>query len=159
MSSFDAYLLHAYCVPGPVPGLRDQAVSKTKAQPARGCEWRVEGPTRGFRRILGAADCAGVPWARTLCRAQSSWLRSLASPGASTVFSASLARSCSVSCSLVGMEFFFGLPLGLVGDSRPPPCSTCEGDQWRCGELAGDPGVLERQAGLGEPIEAIGGRA
>lgn len=43
----------------------------------------------------GSVGCAGVPWTHTLCRAQSSWLRSLASPGASAVFSASLARSCS----------------------------------------------------------------
>ena len=41
VSSFDEHLLHAYCVPGTVLGLRDQAVSKTKAQPARGCRWRV----------------------------------------------------------------------------------------------------------------------
>lgn len=34
-------------------------------------------------------------------------------------------RSCSESCSLLGMEFFFGRPFGLVGDSRPPPCNTC----------------------------------
>lgn len=33
-------------------------------------------------------------------------------------------RSCSESCSLLGMEFFFGRPLGFVGDSRPPPCRT-----------------------------------
>lgn len=33
--------------------------------------------------------------------------------------------SCSESCSLVGMEFFFGRPFGLVGDSSPPPCKTC----------------------------------
>lgn len=33
--------------------------------------------------------------------------------------------SCSESCSLLGMEFFFGRPFGLVGDSRPPPCNTC----------------------------------
>lgn len=62
---------------------------------------------------------------RTLGDAQSSQFRSLGSPGVSAGFSASLARSCSVSCSLVGMEFFLGRPLGLVGDSRPPPCSTC----------------------------------
>lgn len=54
----------------------------------------------------------------------SSWLTSQGEFRLSACFSASLARSCSVSCSLVGMEFFFGRPLGLVGDSRPPPCNT-----------------------------------
>lgn len=63
---------------------------------------------------------------RILGDAQSSQFRSLGSPGGDSAgFSVSLARSCSVSCSLVGMEFFLGRPLGLVGDSRPPPCSTC----------------------------------
>lgn len=38
--------------------------------------------------------------------------------------SASRVLSCSDSCSLLGMEFFFGRPLGLVGDSSPPPCNT-----------------------------------
>lgn len=33
--------------------------------------------------------------------------------------------SCSEACSQLGIEFFLGRPLGLVGDSRPPPCSTC----------------------------------
>lgn len=81
----------------------------------------VEEPAPGFPPT--------VP--HTLDGAQSSQFRSLGSLGNSAVFSASLARSCSVSCSLVGMEFFLGRPLGLVGDSRPPPCSTCfENEQY-----------------------------
>lgn len=55
----------------------------------------------------------------------SSWLTSAGEPRPCGGFSASRARSCSDSCSLLGIEFFFGRPLGLVGDSRPPPCSTC----------------------------------
>lgn len=86
----------------------------------------AEWPDRGFSRADAAAVAPGTR-DRTLCHAQSSWPLSLASLGPSAGFSASLARSCSVSCSLVGMEFFLGLPLGLVGDSRPPPCSTCAG--------------------------------
>lgn len=132
--------------------VRIQGNKKFRKQTA----WTQKGRLAAFGRFWEPPTALGFPWTRTLCRAQSSWLRSLASPGASTVFSASLARSCSVSCSLVGMEFFFGLPLGLVGDSRPPPCSTCEGDRRRCGELAGDPGALERQAGPGEPNEVTG---
>lgn len=41
-------------------------------------------------------------------------------PSASRV----LSFSCSESCSPEGMEFFFGRPFGLVGDSSPPPCNT-----------------------------------
>lgn len=75
--------------------------------------------------LPGRERCVS-PRPRSRCHAQASRFRSLASPGASAGFSASLARSCSVSCSLVGIEFFLGRPLGLVGDSRPPPCSTCQ---------------------------------
>lgn len=61
-------------------------------------------------------------------------------------FSASRARSCSVSCSLVGMEFFFGRPLGLVGDSRPPPCKTCKKKHPTCeGHKGSDLGQIKTQ--------------
>lgn len=89
------------------------------------------GPGRRRRRRSVAALPAGRsgsgPAAVGPGRAgHSSWLTSAGEPRLSGGFSASRARSCSESCSLLGMEFFLGRPLGLVGDSRPPPCSTCE---------------------------------
>lgn len=92
----------------------------------------------------------------TLCHAQSSRPLSLASPGASAGFSASLARSCSVSCSLVGMEFFLGRPLGLVGDSRPPPCSTCAETPAR---VSGDRDPAPLAVQSLEDSQAVGARA
>lgn len=72
----------------------------------------------------GAAGASGTGAGRA--PPHSSWLTSAGEPRLSGGFSESRALSCSESCSLLGMEFFFGRPLGLVGDSRPPPCNTCE---------------------------------
>lgn len=83
----------------------------------------------------------------------SSWLTSAGEPRLSGGFSASRARSCSESCSLLGMEFFLGRPLGLVGDSRPPPCNTCEaGREGRGGGHPGKTVLPSARAGRNLPL-------
>lgn len=104
----------------------NDAFRKQTARPQKGL-LTASSPRRGSSTARGS-------WVGALS-AQSSRPLSMVSPGASAGLSASFARSCSVSCSLVGMEFFLGRPLGLVGDSRPPPCSTCARKRRRGGEL------------------------
>lgn len=77
----------------------------------------IERPRGSAFRVRVCADCGP---------GHSSWVFSEWELEPSDWRSASeVDLSCSESCSLLGMEFFFGRPFGLVGDSRPPPCNTC----------------------------------
>lgn len=118
------------------------AWSAVRPQPGRS-----GGPGGGAEAAVRSRAWAAVGWAH------SSWLTSQGAPRPSACFSASLARSCSVSCSLLGMEFFLGRPLGLVGDSRPPPCSTCQGRGKAESAAAGGRGPEPRPAA---PAHAAG---
>ncbi len=79
------------------------------------------------RGRLQARSRPGDKHIRTDNVVYSSWFASESEEAPpSDKWSAPCVLSCSDSCSLVGMEFFFGRPLGLVGDSSPPPCNTFE---------------------------------